>query len=108
MSPLDGATASMVEGTHIRFDLDANFRVGMTSVWRVLSRHDSGSLLGTVRWFGSWRKYAFHANSGLVLEEVCMTEISAFLVARTREHRKAKALAAQQPPPASTDNTVAL
>lgn len=83
----------MVEGTHIRFKVDPTYRIGTTSTWRVLSRHGDGALLGTVKWFGSWRKYAFWVSPGLVLEEACMAEISAFLVARTREHRKAKAAA---------------
>jgi hypothetical protein len=52
-------------------------------------------LLGEVRWYGAWRKYDFSPAAGTRFEEVCMGEISEFIVSQTRAHKeKAKANAA--------------
>lgn len=59
-----------------------------TKRWFVFSTVDSG-LLGTISWFGRWRKYAFGTNGG-VFEETCLRDIADFCEARTHEHREAK------------------
>ena len=74
-----------VRGTYIAFDHDPSF-VGKTSLWRV--RTTKGWHLGYVKWFGRWRKYSFFPEEGSVFEEVCMREISDFIVARTQEHKR--------------------
>jgi len=46
--------------------------------------------LGEVRWYGAWRKYDFSPAAGTRFEEVCMGEISEFIVGQTKAHREAK------------------
>lgn len=78
------------EGTHIRFvpiDVPSDRK---TAIWLVRSKYDDGGLLGQIAWFGRWRKYSFFASPDCVFEEVCMREISQFIVDRTREHRAGK------------------
>lgn len=66
--------------------------------WQVLNKHDAG-LLGRIEWFGLWRKYVFTPFHGTVFEEVCMRELSDFIVERTKEYKAAKA--ASHPTPTS-------
>jgi len=43
--------------------------------------------LGSITWFSRWRKYAFTAASDKVtLEEICMGDISQFIVEETKAH----------------------
>jgi hypothetical protein len=51
----------------------------------------NGALLGTIRWFGRWRKYAFHAEPYCWFDPGCLEEIAANLTRMTetwRERRK--------------------
>lgn len=59
----------------------------LTKCWHVVTR--SGETIGSVSWFGRWRKYAyFPINS--VYEEDCLREIASFIETKTREHRAAR------------------
>ena len=58
-------------------------------IWHVVNKDQNGRL-GSVRWFGRWRKYAFYPEPSTVFEEVCMRDIACFIVDRTREHREAR------------------
>lgn len=75
-------------GTYIRFTEYPMPPAHKTRLWRVETK-ERGDVLGEVRWFGRWRKYCFEPFGRAVFEEVCMREISDFIVARTREHREA-------------------
>jgi hypothetical protein len=59
--------------------------IGKTKRWRVDSKY--GGTLGMVGWFGRWRKYGFHPAPDTVFEEVCMRELSDFIVQCTKEHK---------------------
>lgn len=74
------------EGPHITFCYKGVPPNRKTSVWEIHNRYEYG-LLGTVKWFGRWRKYCFFPAADCVFEEVCMREISQFIVDRTNEHR---------------------
>jgi len=77
-------TETTYEGKYIRF---VHRAAGpKTMVWSVMN--NDGEYLGVVRWFGSWRKYAYEPERA-VFEEVCLRDIADFIVARTREHREA-------------------
>jgi hypothetical protein len=79
--------SAIAEGTHIRF-----FSIptaGKTSAWSVESKHGRDGL-GIIKWFGPWRKYAFFPEPDTVFEEVCMREISQFIVDQTAEHKLAR------------------
>jgi hypothetical protein len=60
---------------------------GKTKRWDVHSRH-GGALLGRIAWFGRWRKYAFYPWPETVFEEVCMRELSEFIVNATKSQRE--------------------
>ena len=61
---------------------------GRTQVWRVYAKA-GGEDLGSVRWFGRWRRYAFFPLVGTVtvFEHECLRDIADFCEARTVEHR---------------------
>jgi hypothetical protein len=102
------------EGTYIRFEQIPAGRPRVTKIWLVVTKHGASlggdahrqplnalrplgtksevhrrvfRPLGEVRWFGGWRKYCFFAADCCVFEEVCMREISDFIVERTKEHK---------------------
>lgn len=49
---------------------------GKTTVTTVLSRRH-GDKLGTIRWYGSWRQYAFYPEPGTIWNPDCLDEIKA-------------------------------
>jgi hypothetical protein len=58
-----------------------------TLVWDVTSL-DGALVLGQVRWFSLWRKYALTAiTPGAVFDEACLREIADFVEERTRAHK---------------------
>jgi len=75
-------------GTHIQFIQHSLDPKKKTKAWAVENKHGDG-FLGHVKWFGRWRKYSFFPAEGCVFEEVCMREISGFIVDRTKDHREA-------------------
>lgn len=60
-----------------------------TDIWRV-EAVDGGGLLGTVRWWGGWRRYCFFPEAGTLYEQDCLRDIAEFCEAETREYRQAK------------------
>ncbi len=66
------------EGTHIRF-ISLGIREGQkTERWNIETKEDE-DLLGEVRWFGRWRRYAFFPASLCVFEQTCLREIADFI-----------------------------
>ena len=58
-----------------------------TKAWELRSKSD-GSVLGTVNWFTSWRKYAFFPTlaSDTVFDADCLQDIVDFCRQQTKEH----------------------
>lgn len=78
----------MIEhGTHIDF-VPAPPKP-KTLTWWVVSHHEDIQL-GTIAWFGRWRRYSFHPQPGTVFEQVCLREIAEFCERKTREHQRRK------------------
>jgi hypothetical protein len=75
-------------GTHIGFRDCGPSESGKTRIFKVYSLDDD-FLLGTVTWFGRWRKYAYSPvlTYPTVYEEVCFYEIADFIKGKTMEHR---------------------
>lgn len=59
---------------------------GKTSVWIVRSS-EGGDLLGEIRWFARWRKYAFFPALHTVFEQDCLRDIAKFIEDETMAHR---------------------
>lgn len=74
--------------THIRIEL---VKEGpKTNQWVVYNKYED-VLIGCIKWFGRWRKYAFFPEAGCVFEEVCMRELSDFILEQTKQQRAARA-----------------
>ncbi len=58
-----------------------------TRAWFVLAK-ESDELLGTVKWLGRWRCYAFHPLDRTIYEQRCLRDIANFCQDRTSEHRR--------------------
>ena len=60
-----------------------------TRIWRVRNKGNK-SILGEVKWYGPWRKYAFFANPVVTLnvfEETCLRDIAEYVENATRNHK---------------------
>ena len=63
-----------------------------TRIWRVRNKGDT-SILGEVKWYGPWRKYAFIVNcvgTTNVFEEDCLRDIANFVEEATLDHKQKK------------------
>jgi hypothetical protein len=76
----------MIELTHIQIGQIGKSPSGKTMIWEVLNRYD-GAPIGRIAWFAKWRKYGFYPWPETVFEEVCMREISDFIVAETKKQK---------------------
>lgn len=56
-----------------------------TKVWHVYTVKGE-EILGSVKWFGRWRRYAFFPLNS-VFEQDCLRDIANFIEEKTREHR---------------------
>jgi len=82
-------------GTFIVFVDEGVPRGQKTHIYRVqvnnVSSPEADSIvLGTVKWFGRWRGYAFFPCQQTVYEQVCLREIADFCEEFSREHRAEK------------------
>ena len=77
-----------VKGTFIQF-VDEGIPSGMkTHIFRVESADpvEVTMILGTVKWYGQWRKYCFMPNGQTVYEQTCLREIADFCENMTTMH----------------------
>lgn len=79
-----------VQLTHIVITDQGTSDSGKTRRWYVWSKHDRATIIGTIEWFGKWRKYVFCPQPSTIYEEVCMRELSQFIVNATMLHRESK------------------
>lgn len=61
---------------------------GKTKVYDVVAK-ERGEMLGEVKWFARWRKYAFFPAAGTLFEEDCLKDIASFLVTLKEERKNA-------------------
>ena len=78
------------EGKYIDFHLHALSPSGKTKTWKVQNRENL-TILGTISWFGRWRKYVFEPKPDMVFEETCLRDIAQFIQQETTYQRKAAA-----------------
>ena len=60
---------------------------GKTKVWNVWPKED-GTILGVVKWYGSWRGYAFFPAPNTLFEKTCLRDIADFLEQQNQLHRR--------------------
>ena len=51
---------------------------------------ENNVLLGIIKWFGSWRKYAFFPCSDMVFETQCLSDITGFLNELMEDRKNSK------------------
>lgn len=82
-------------GTHILITNLGKLKGAKTNLYAVYEkdmlqdRYNPHVLLGSISWFGRWRKYAFSPAAECTFEEQCMDEISLFIREETRTHMDA-------------------
>lgn len=62
---------------------------GKTTIFGVFTK-DGGIELGQIRWFSSWRKYAFFPDTYTIFEQDCLRDIADSIENKTQEHRAKK------------------
>jgi hypothetical protein len=76
------------KGKYIQF-VDAGYSAsGKTKIWDVATIEDQEDLLGEIRWFGSWRCYAFYPYDKTVFEKTCLRDIANFCEKQTLKKRE--------------------
>ena len=59
---------------------------GKTKVWEVATKEKVKAVIGEVRWFASWRCYAFYPYHKTVFEKTCLRDIADFCEDATNLH----------------------
>jgi len=81
------AHAAPVSEPMIRFRLWGRSKSGKTFIWQAVGRNDV--VLGSVSWFGRWRRYTFQPGEDMVFDYQCLREIASFLESRSVVHKAA-------------------
>lgn len=72
--------------SYLKFEDRGTTPSGKTRRWVVLNSV-SGVALGWVQWASNFRKYAFESMPGMIYDSCCLEDLSAFVEARTKEHK---------------------
>ncbi len=64
-------------GAWVYIDFLCNSKSGKTKIYQVISIY--GSFLGDIKWWCSWRKYAFFPAPDTLYEQDCLRDITKFL-----------------------------
>mgnify|MGYP001600439388 CR=1 FL=1 len=59
-------------------ECEQSAHTGKTVIVRVVSKM-RGDILGTIRWYGAWRQYAFYPSQGTLFNVGCLEDIQAFI-----------------------------
>lgn len=83
------AVGHVYQYKYITFSFGRVSESGRTSVWTCRNAK-SGTILGTVAWYGPWRQYCFYPSSikALVFSAGCLQDIQHFLAMCQKEHGK--------------------
>jgi hypothetical protein len=75
------------DGTYITITFFDKTPSGKTGIWWVWSDYHSerGFVLGEIKWFSHWRKYAFFPYADTLYEQTCLREIAQFIDERMAE-----------------------
>jgi hypothetical protein len=81
-----------VSAKWIRFEKRPTTPGYKTDIWHVVATQGDG-YLGTVKWWGGWRRYCFFPADGSLYEQDCLRDIADFCETETRNYKAAKVLA---------------
>lgn len=62
---------------YIKFELLPKIEGHKTDRWSVQT--NEGIEIGTIKWYNSWRSYAFHPEPNTIFESICLHDIAEFL-----------------------------
>jgi len=57
-----------------------------TNKWLVITK-ENRSIIGTIKWYGAWRKYCFFPKDKTVWEEDCLRDIANFIENETKTYK---------------------
>jgi hypothetical protein len=77
-----------MEGKYIRFEKLPKDSNRKTDIYKVVTKYDTPEILGSIEWFGRWRKYAFFPYQNTVFEPVCLNDIINFINKLMDERKK--------------------
>lgn len=80
----------MSEAKYIEFHWAGYSKSGSTETWRVMPKNNNDGLIGTIKWYGSWRCYAFYPFPECVFEKQCLRDIANFCEKVTKLQREKK------------------
>ena len=88
---LGAQMADVVEATWVTFELIGPSDSGKTKIYEVLAKAAEAKefeiVLGEIRWYGAWRKYAFFPMENTVYESDCLHDIAEFLKVLMKERK---------------------
>ena len=64
-------------------------KTGKTERWEVRST-EHGDLLGIIKWFGRWRRFAYFPENGTIYDAGCLGILEAFIGLRQEVYHHAK------------------
>ena len=73
----------------ITFQMEQRKPGAKTDIWHVWSAPGSAHL-GTVKWYGRWRKYAFFPGMETLYEEDCLRDLAEFIESETLKQRNGR------------------
>ena len=89
--PLKQIDATYTQGTYISFCNLGQLPGKVTNGYGVWTLGPNSAVLGWIKWFPRWRKYAFTSDSpDNVYEEICLREIADFCEQETKAHKAKK------------------
>lgn len=65
---------------YLEFFLVGTSKSGKTLIFHVKSK-SSGTLLGTIKWYGAWRQYCFYPEPSTIFNRGCLKDIENYIEA---------------------------
>lgn len=78
------------EGKYIRFEKIPKDLNRKTDIYKIVTKYDTPEILGSIEWFGRWRKYAFFPAKNTVFEPICLNDIINFINELMEERKNNK------------------
>lgn len=75
-----------MESTYLEFEQVAD--TGKTKVWNVYSKN-RGDFLAEIKWYGSWRQYAFFPRPGTIWNAGCLSDVNDFIAEQMAARKNA-------------------
>lgn len=60
---------------------------GKTKIWDVVTK-DGKVLLGQIKWYPGWRKYAFFPFEKTIYEQICLRDLAEFMEQEMKARKK--------------------